>query len=136
MKVALVLTDSSGECRKALEWLARYEEAFGADPEVFIVLEDLYRLEDAGVSLGIPIPPGTVKSAKEEFQRRVINLWRRVKDDDDAKLSVETVAGVLREEVVSFTERSSPDILLWGCHPTAELCRVIESVNVPSLIIK
>ncbi len=136
MKITLVLTDSSVECRKALEWLAKYEELFSARVDVFVILEDLYRLEEASVSLGVPIPPDTVKNAKERAKEKVKNTWRHVKENEEASIDIEAVAGKVKEEVVRFVGERKPDMILWGCNPTPVLCRIIDEINIPSLIIK
>ncbi len=136
MKIALILTDSSTECRKALDMLARYEELFSADVEVLAVLEDLYRLESASVSLGVPLPPDTVSSAKKRTKDRIKHLWRHAKGNEEAEIKIRTVAGELREEVGKFVSEEKPDMILWGCQPTPVLCRIIDEINVPSLIIK
>ncbi len=131
-----MLTDSSVECRKALEWLAKYERLFSAEVKALVVLEDIYRLESASVSLGVPLPPDTVKKAKERTRNRVVQLWRHVKSDEEASLDIRAVTGTLKEEVSRFVEEQAPDMLLWGCQPTPDLFRAIENVKVPSLIIK
>ena len=136
MRITLVLTDSSTECRKALEWLARYEQIFSAEVDAFIVLEDIYRLESASVSLGVPLPPDTVNKAKERAGDRVITLWRHVKGDEEASLKLSIVAGEVREEVVKFVNERRPDMIIWGCSPTPDLCRVVDQIDIPSLIIK
>ncbi len=136
MKIALVLTDSSTECRKSLEMLKSFADSFSADIEVFIVLEDLYRLESASVSLGVPLPPDTIKNAKERAKNRVKTLWRHVVNDESAQIEIKTIAGELAQEALKFVDEEKPDLLLWGCQPTATLCRVIDEVKVPSLIIK
>ncbi len=136
MKITLVLTDSSSECRKALEWLAKYEQLFSAEVEVFAVLEDIYRLESASVSLGVPLPPDTVSKAKERTRDRIITLWRHIKGNEEANLNVDTVAGEIREEVIKFVSDRKPDMIIWGCSPTPDICRVIDQIDIPSLIIK
>ncbi len=136
MKITLVLTDSSAECRKALEWLAKYEDMFSAEVDVFVILEDIYRLESASVSLGVPLPPDTVKNAKDRTKDRIKNLWRHVKGDDEASINIEAVAGEIKEEILRFTRERKPDMILWGCQPTPDLCRVIDEIDIPSLIIK
>ena len=136
MDIVLILTDSSAECGKALEMLAKYEELFSANVSVFVVLEDVYKLESASVSLGVPLPPDTVKNAKNRAVDRVKHLWRHVKGDEEAQIDITTVAGELREEVVKFVEERKPDMIMWGCHPTPVLCRIIDEINIPSLIIK
>ncbi len=135
MRITLVLTDSFTECRKALEWLARYEQLFSAEVEVFAVLEDIYRLETASVSLGVPLPPDTVSKAKERVRDRIATLWRHVKGEEES-VSIDTVAGEVREEVVKLVQERRPDMLLWGCRLTSDVCRVIDEIEIPSLIIK
>lgn len=136
MRIVLILSDSSSECKKALETLDRYGEAFSADIGVFVILEDLYRLESASVSLGVPLPPDTVKSAKERTENKIKTLWRHIKKDEKAHIDIKAVAGELGEEVVKFVREEKPDMILWGCQPTSVLCRVIDEINVSSLIIK
>ncbi|NPA41963.1 MAG: universal stress protein [Aquificae bacterium] len=136
MKITLVLSDSSAECRKALETLAKYGELFSAEVEVLVVLEDLYRLESASVSLGVPLPPDTVKSAKERTENKIQAIWRHIKNDERARVSIKAVAGELGEEVVRFAQEEKPDMFLWGCPPTSVLCGIIDRINIPMLIIK
>jgi len=135
MGIVLILTDSSAECGRALEILAKYGDMLSTDVEVFLILEDIYRLEKASISLGVPLPPDTVSSAKRRLTERVKHLWRHIKGED-AEIKITSVAGDLKEEVVKFVRDKSPEMVLWGCQPTANLCRLIDEIKVPSLIIK
>lgn len=136
MKIVLVLSDSFADCRKALGFLKDYAERLSAEAEVLVVLEDLYRLESASVSLGVPLPPDTVSSAKERTVDKVRRLWKKVTEDEEAQIKITTVAGEISEEVPKFLEGEKPDLLLWGCQPVASLCKIIERVEIPTLIIK
>lgn len=135
MAIVLVLTDSSAECGKALETLAKYGEMLSTDVEVLLILEDIYRLEKASISLGVPLPPDTVSSAKKRLTDRVRHLWRHIKGEE-AEIKITSIAGDLKEEVVKFVGDKNPEMVLWGCQPSANLCRVIDEIKVPSLIIK
>ncbi|RLJ70058.1 nucleotide-binding universal stress UspA family protein [Hydrogenivirga caldilitoris] len=136
MRIVLILTDGAPECKKALDMLARYEELFSAEVSVFVVLEDLYRLEKASVSLGVPLPPDTVKNAKERVRNKVTHTWKHVKGSEEAKIIIESVAGDLQEEVPKFVKDKKPDMVLWGCQPTPLMCRIIDELDIPSVIIK
>ena len=134
MKVLLILTDTTGQCHRALEYLKEVSERFGADREVFVVLEDIYKLEKASVSLGVPLPPDTLPQTKEKVLKKVKHLWEHVGEGD---IEVSVIAGDLREEVKAFlSKREDVGLVLWGCSPTANVCRVIDDIEVPSLIIK
>ncbi len=136
MKITLILSDSSAECGKALERLNLYGSIMSASTDVFVVLEDIYRLEKASVSLGVPLPPDTLNSAKERIKGRIQSLWRRIKADEKAQVPVKVVAGELPEEVLRFAQEEKPDMILWGCPPTQVLCGIIDKINIPLLIIK
>ncbi len=135
MGIVLVLTDSSSECTKALEALARFGDMLSTDVKVLLVLEDIYRLEKASISFGVPLPPDTVSSAKKRFSDRMKHLWRHIKGEE-AELDLNVVAGDLKEEVVKYIEEEKPEMVIWGCQLTTNLCRTIDEVKVPSLIIK
>ncbi len=136
MKFTLVLTDSFQECRKALETFNEFAEAFSADKDILVVMEDLYRLESASVSLGVPLPPDTVPTAKKKMEDKVLSLWRKVKGEEDATVDISIVAGDLREEVDKFLQEKPCDMIIWGCNTSAQLCKIVENLNVKSLIIK
>ncbi len=136
MKITLVLTDSSLECGKAIEMLAKYEQLFSAEVDVLVILEDLYRLESASVSLGVPLPPDTVNSAKNRALDKIRHTWRHIKGDESADVDVSSVAGEFRKEVLKFIEEHKPDMILWGCHTTSVLCNILNEINIPSVIIK
>jgi len=136
MKITLVLTDSPTDCRKALEWLDKFGSTLSAEVSVFMVLEELYRLEQAGVSLNIPIPPDAVREAKERAREKVRNLWKRLKRDDEASLDVKVVVGKLGEEVPKLLRERGSDMVIWGCDLSHYLCDVIGKLDIPSLIIK
>ena len=133
MDILLVLTDSSVECGKALETLKDMGEKFSAGTGVLVVLEDLYRLEKASLSLGLPIPRDAVPEAKKRILDRIQNIWRHIGGQD---ISMEVVAGDLREEVLKRLKDKKPDLIIWGCTLTSSLCRIIDEVEIPSLIIK
>jgi len=136
MKIALVLTDSSLECERALRILAECERAFSAQVCVKAVLEDLYRLQTAGISLGIPLPPNTVGSAKEKAKERISNMWRRIKEDEEARVETHLAVGELLPEVSRLVEDFKPDWLILGCVESGSLCGIVEKVSIPTLIIK
>ncbi len=134
MKVTLVLTDSFGDCTRALSLLRDFRDRFSADVEVLAVLEDLYKLEKASVSLGVPLPPDTVPSAKRRFEDRLVNGWKQTGDGEAPVYEVR--AGEVREEVVKYVKERNPDLLLFGCSSAHDICKVIDEVGVSSLIIK
>ena len=134
MRVALVITDSFGECTKALSLLRDFRDKFTAEVEVLAVLEDLYKLEKASVSLGVPLPPDTVPSAKKRFEDRIISGWKQTGGGDMPEYGV--VAGEIREEVLRYVKEKSPDLLLFGCSSAHDVCKVIDEAGVSSLIIK
>ncbi len=133
MEVLLVLTDSSSDCGKALEMLREVGEKFSAGKKVLVVLEDLYRLEKASVSLGLPIPKDTLPEAKRRITDRIRGIWRHLGGDE---IHVEAVAGDLREEVLRKVNSEKVDMIIWGCEVNPSVCRAIDEVEIPSLIIK
>ena len=134
MRVALVITDSFGDCTKALSLLRDFRDKFTAEVEVLAVLEDLYKLEKASVSLGVPLSPDTVPSAKRRFEDRLINGWKQTGDGEMPEYDV--VAGEIREEVLKYVKEKGPDLLLFGCSSAHDVCKVIDEAGVSSLIIK
>ncbi|MDQ7083326.1 MAG: hypothetical protein Q9N34_10600 [Aquificota bacterium] len=91
-------------------------EKFSAVMGVLVVLEDLYKLEKASVSLGLPIPKDTVPEAKRRILDRIQNIWRHIGGPD---IGMEVVAGDLKEEVFSGRLKDRrPDLIIWGvcCH--------------------
>ncbi len=136
MKFTLVLTDSYQDCRKALKALDEFANAFSADKDVLIVMEDLYRLESASLSLGVPLPPDTIPTAKKKMEDRVLSLWRKVKGDEEVVIDISVVAGDLKEEVEKFLKDNPRDMIIWGCQTSAQLCKIVENLNIQSLIIK
>ncbi len=134
MRVVLILTDTTGHCRRALEYLKDISEKFSAQREVFIVLEDIYKLEKASVSLGFPLPPDTVPQTKEKVMGKVKHVWEHI---DGSELEVKVVAGELKEEVNNFlSSKEDVGLIIWGCSPSPNVCRVIDDIEIPSLIIK
>ena len=136
MKILLVLTDSSPECSKAVEMLKVFCEKFEALPKILVILEDLYTLEKVSVSLGLPLPPSTVEEAKEKVLKKVKRVWKKVTDDEEADIEVSVIAGELDKEILSTLEAEKPQFVLWGCEAGAPLCRILEEISIPSLIIK
>ena len=106
----------------------------GGDIEVLAVLEDLYKLEKASVSLGVPLPPDTVPSAKKRFEDRIQSSWKQL--GGEGELVYQVIAGEVREEVERYVKDKAPDLLLFGCSSAHEVCKVIDEVGVSSLIIK
>lgn len=136
MKIALILTDSSLECERAFRMLAECARAFSAEVSVHVALEDLYRLQSAGISLGVPLPPDTIGSAKEKAVRKVKRLWRKVTGSEEADIETHLAVGELLPEVRRWAEEKAPDMVIWGCPETGALCRIVEEIDIPSLIIK
>jgi nucleotide-binding universal stress UspA family protein len=133
MEILLVLTDSSTDCGKALEVLKDMGEKFSATVKILAVLEDLYRLEKTSVSLGLPIPRDTVPEAKRRVKERLKGIWRQL---GGPEVEMEVVAGDLREEVLRRVPQDERGLLIWGCALTPSVCRIIDEIGIPSLIIK
>ncbi len=102
--------------------------------EVFIILEDLYKLEKASVSLGFPLPPETVPQTKDKVLKKVKHIWESVGGED---LTISVVAGEIRDEVTRYVkETGDVGLVMWGCNPSVNVCSVIDDIDIPSLIIK
>jgi len=134
MKVTLVITDSFGDCTRALSYLREFRDKFSAQIDILAVLEDLYKLEKASLSLGVPLPPDTVPSAKRRFEEKIQSGWKHLGDHDLPQHRV--LAGEVREEVEKHVKENNPDLLIFGCSSAHEVCKVIDEVGVSSLIIK
>ncbi len=134
MKITLVLTDSFSDCTKAIKEMISLGEKLSANMEVLAVLEDLYKLEKASISLGVPLPPDTVPSAKERFEDRIKTVFRH--SGLENKIKVQVVAGELKKEVENHLKDSGADLLMFGCPSAHHVCKVIDELGVSSLIIK
>ena len=134
MRPVIIFTDPLAGCDRAL----RVMDSLGIEVKdttpLLAVLEDLYKLERASTSLGLPIPPDTVPTAKEEITRRLNRSIRDVLGLE--RVNVKVVVGSLIDEAKVFIQENEPDIIVWGCNVSTELCRFINTVNIPSLLIK
>jgi nucleotide-binding universal stress UspA family protein len=133
MEITLVISDSYGDCDGAVRKLLELGRVMSAKTSILAVLEDLYRLEKASLSLGVPLPPDTVPSAKARIEEKLKNSLNQAGGRDT---EVRVIAGELREEVGRYVKERKPDLLVFACASAHDVCKVIDEVGVSSLIIK
>ena len=134
MKMLFVITDSYRDCEKAVKFLVDLKEKVKGEFEVLAVLEDVYRLEKSGVSLGFPVPPDVKEESMRRVKKAFIANWEKFSKEEVPHINF--AVGPLYEEVKKFINGKNFDLILWACYPTAYLCKVIDDLNISSLIIK
>ncbi|AAC06529.1 universal stress protein [Aquifex aeolicus] len=135
MKVLLVLTDAYSDCEKAITYAVNFSEKLGAELDILAVLEDVYNLERANVTFGLPFPPEIKEESKKRIERRLREVWEKLTGSTEIP-GVEYRIGPLSEEVKKFVEGKGYELVVWACYPSAYLCKVIDGLNLASLIVK
>jgi len=134
MKVLLVLTDSYGDCEKAVKFTARFLAGKDVQLSVLGVLEDVYNLERSSVSFGMPVPPEIKEESQKRLDKKFKAYWEKYVGEEAPK--VEYVVGPVDEEVKKLLGETSFDLIIWGCYPSPLLCKVVDEIDASSLIIK
>jgi len=135
MNVLLVLTDTYHDCEKAISYAVNFSEKLGAELDILAVLEDVYNLERANVTFGLPFPPEIKEESKRRIERKLREVWEKLTGSTQTP-NVEYKVGPLSEEVKKFVEGKGYELVVWACYPSAYLCKVIDELNLASLIIK
>lgn len=135
MKVLMVMTDSYSDCEKAIKYVTKFIQKLQTDIDILVVLEDVFNLERASTTLGMPVPPEVKSESVRRIERKLKELWLRYEGSESFP-EVEYKVGPLHEEVKKFIENKDYELILWACYPSAYLCKIIDELNTASLIIK
>ena len=135
MKILMVMVDSYSDCEKAIKYATDFTQKLRTEMEILVVLEDVFNLEKASVTFGMPIPPEVKNESVRRIERKLKELWLKHGGSENFP-DVEYKVGSLHEEVKKFIENKNYELILWACYPFAYLCKIIDELNIASLIIK
>jgi len=134
MKVLAILNPENGTCGKVLSFLQKLSEEGKEIKEILLPLENTYKAQKWVISLSMPISKEEIEKIKENYLRKITNVWNSLgKDENLPPLKVE-VYDV--SEALKGLNLEDVDLIVVGCLENHSLCKLIETLDKPVLVVK
>jgi hypothetical protein len=134
MKVVAILNPENGSCRQTLSLLKNLSEEGKEIKEIVLVLENTYKAEKWVLSLSMPLSKTEVEKIKETYRKKVISVWSALTGEENIPpLRVEVCDA---PKAVKEMELTDVDLLVLGCLENNSLCKLIETLDKPALVVK
>lgn len=133
MRVAAILNPENGNCIKALTLLYKLSQAQSEIKEVYLVLENTYHAEKWVLSLSMPVSKQDIESIKKRYYQKIMSEWEAISGNLNLPIKVEVNDS---NKVVEQILKEDLDLLLIGCVENKHLCKLIEKLDIPVLVVK
>ncbi len=133
MKLAVVFNPENGTCKRTLSFLYQFFQKGFSIEEVILVLENTYHAEKWVLSLSMPLSKEEIETIKKRYQQKILSEWEALSGNTDLPLKVEVNES---SKVVSSLAQKEIDFLILGCLENKNLCKLIEKLDIPTLIVK
>ncbi len=133
MKVVALLNPENGTCSQTLSALSQLR-SLGADIEkVVLVLENTYQAEKWVLSFAMPVSKEEIEGIKKNYAKKILSEWEAL--TGDVNLPLEVVVDKA-ENVVKRLDLEGIDQIVLGCLDEKGLCKLIEKLDKPILVVK
>ena len=132
MKVLAILNPENGTCKETLSLLFDLSQKGYEIKELLLVLENTYHAERWVISLSMPLSKEEIESIKERYYKKVLTEWEALGGNEvPIKVEVNEAKNLLKEENLNDI-----DLLVVGCLESKSLCKLIETLDKPVLVVK
>jgi len=132
MKVLAILNPENGTCKETLSLLFDLSQKGYEVKEILLALENTYHAERWVISLSMPLSKEEIESIKERYYKKVLTEWEALGGKEvPIKVEVNEAKNLLKEENLSDI-----DLLVVGCLESKSLCKLIETLDKPVLVVK
>ncbi len=132
MKLVALINPENGTCRETLSLLYDLSQKGFEIKELYLVLENTYHAERWVLSLSMPLSKEEIQSIKERYRKKVISEMEALGAKlPDLKIEVNEASKVIKE-----LDLKEVDLVVVGCLENKSLCKLIENLDKPTLVIK
>ncbi len=134
MKVLAILNPENGSCTGVLSLLQNLSKEGKEIKEIFLVLENTYKAQKWVISFSMPISKEEIEKIKENYTRKIASSWNSLGGSENLpplKVEVYEAYEVLKEETLKDV-----DLVVVGCLESHSLCKLIETLDKPILVVK
>jgi len=115
------------------ETAINYSLAISNNLCILVVLEDIYMLEKASTSLGLPSSPELVPKAKEKIKKKLDIVKSKLKSD---LILEEIVVDKLEKAVPELVDKIDPKVVIFALSDLYKSAKLAHQLEKNSLIIK
>jgi len=132
MKVLAILNPENGTCKETLSLLFDLSQKGYEVKEILLALGNTYHAERWVISLSMPLSKEEIESIKERYYKKVLTEWEALGGNEvPIKVEVNEAPNLLKEENLNDI-----DLLVVGCLESKSLCKLIETLDKPVLVVK
>ena len=132
MKVLAILNPENGTCKETLSLLFDLSQKGYEVKEILLALGNTYHAERWVMSLSMPLSKEEIESIKERYYKKVLTEWEALGGNEvPIKVEVNEAPNLLKEENLNVI-----DLLVVGCLESKSLCKLIETLDKPVLVVK
>jgi hypothetical protein len=133
MKVLAILNPENGTCKDTLSLLKDLSDKGFEISKVILALENTYHAEKWIISLSMPLSKTDIEKLKERYMKKILSEWEALTGEKGG-LNIIADADAAKNIVKQLKEEY--DILVLGCLEHKSLCKLIENLDKPILVIK
>ena len=133
MKLVAVLNPENGTCKETLSLLYQLSQQGFSIEEVYLVLENTYHAEKWVLSLSMPVSKEEIENLKRRYSQKILSEWEALSGTSNLPVKVEVNES---SKVVSSVIQKKTDLLILGCLENKNLCKLIEKLDIPILVVK
>jgi hypothetical protein len=133
MKVLAILNPENGTCKDTLSLLKDLSDKGFEISKVILALENTYHAEKWIISLSMPLSKEDIEKTKERYTKKILSEWEALTGEKGG-LNIIADADAAKNIVKQLKEEY--DILVLGCLEHKSLCKLIENLDKPILVIK
>jgi hypothetical protein len=132
MKVLALLNPENASCSRTLSQLAELKRCGAQIVKVYLVLENTYHAERWVISFSMPLSKKEIEKIKETYTKKVLAEWEAV--SGELNLPVEAVVDEAKNLIKKISEEF--DFVVLGCLDDKSLCKLLETLDKPTLVVK
>jgi hypothetical protein len=133
MKVLAILNPENGTCKDTLSLLKDLSDKGFEISKVILALENTYHAEKWIISLSMPLSKEDIEKIKERYTKKILSEWEALTGE---KENLNIIADVDEAKNIVKQLKEEYDILVLGCLEHKSLCKLIETLDKPILVIK
>ncbi len=133
MKVLAILNPENGTCKSTLSLLKDLSDKGFEILKVILALENTYHAEKWIISLSMPLSKEDIEKLKDRYTKKILSEWEALTGEKSV-LNIIAEADEAKNVIKQINEEY--DILVLGCLEHKNLCKLIEHLDKPVLVVK
>ncbi|GEM_PF-1888859 len=131
-KVVAILNPENGTCKKSVLSLYNlYKKGYEIE-KIILVLENTYHAEKWVLSLSMPLSKEDIEKLKKRYIKAIVSEWEALTEEKHPPIEA------IVDEAKNVVDKLSDDydLLVLGCIEHKYLCKLIEHLDKPILVVK